>query len=164
MIRQVTENDTEALLQLLKQVDNESAYMLHDANERKTTLESIKKMIAAFTAEPNSVIFVAEEAGTLVGYFLAVGGKVNRTRHSAYIVIGILPAFRGKGIGKAFFRAAEQWARKQRVHRLELTVVAKNEAAIGLYKKAGFEMEGVKKHSLFIDGAFVDEYCMAKLL
>jgi hypothetical protein len=28
----------------------------------------------------------------------------------------------------------------------------------------GFEIEGVKKHSLLVDGAFVDEYYMGKLL
>jgi RimJ/RimL family protein N-acetyltransferase len=39
-----------------------------------------------------------------------------------------------------------------------------NEAALALYKKMGFEIEGRKKHSLLINGTYVDEYCMAKLL
>ncbi|MGY0694343.1 N-acetyltransferase family protein [Virgibacillus sp. FSP13] len=164
MIREVKEHDKEALLQLIKQVDSESKYMLHDANERKTTEESLKKMIATFTNEHNSIILVAEESDKLVGYFLVVGGKVNRTRHSAYLVIGILREQRGKGIGTAFFTKAEKWAREHGLHRLELTVVIENDAAIRLYKKAGFVIEGVKKHSLCIEGVFKDEYYMAKLL
>jgi RimJ/RimL family protein N-acetyltransferase len=39
-----------------------------------------------------------------------------------------------------------------------------NEAAIALYKKIDFEIEGRKQHSLVINGSYVDEYCMAKLL
>jgi len=58
----------------------------------------------------------------------------------------------------------ERWAKKNNLHRLELTVMAHNEAALALYKKMGFEIEGRKKHTLFINGSFVDEYCMAKLL
>ncbi|KHF26789.1 putative acetyltransferase YhhY [Anoxybacillus sp. BCO1] len=58
----------------------------------------------------------------------------------------------------------ERWAREKGVHRLELTVVIDNAPAISLYQKMGFEQEGVKRHSLNINGRYVDEYCMAKLL
>lgn len=41
--------------------------------------------------------------------------------------------------------------------------MTQNEAGLPLYKKIGFETEGTKRHSLFIDGMFVDEYYMSKL-
>jgi len=28
----------------------------------------------------------------------------------------------------------------------------------------GFEIDGIKKHALFINGKYIDEYCMTKLL
>ena len=62
------------------------------------------------------------------------------------------------------FKELEQWASNHNIHRLELTVVARNEAGLALYKKIGFEIEGTKKHSLFIEDEFVDEFYMAKLL
>ncbi|WP_308419001.1 GNAT family N-acetyltransferase [Virgibacillus oceani] len=58
----------------------------------------------------------------------------------------------------------DTWARQQGLSRLELTVVVDNEAGLALYKKAGFVIEGVKKHSLLINGDFLDEYYMGKLL
>jgi len=58
----------------------------------------------------------------------------------------------------------ESWALDNNIHRLELTVVAQNESAISLYKKLGFEIEGTKRDSLLIDGIFVNEYYMSKLL
>jgi RimJ/RimL family protein N-acetyltransferase len=39
-----------------------------------------------------------------------------------------------------------------------------NEAALALYRKMGFEIEGKKRHSLLINNTYVDEYWMAKLL
>jgi RimJ/RimL family protein N-acetyltransferase len=58
----------------------------------------------------------------------------------------------------------EDWSREKGIHRLELTVMAHNTNAIGLYQKVGFQIEGTKKGSLFVDGQYVDEYYMAKLL
>nr|WP_257144309.1 GNAT family N-acetyltransferase [Bacillus pseudomycoides] len=62
------------------------------------------------------------------------------------------------------FKEVEKWARLHDIWRLELTVMAHNTRAQALYKKAGFEQEGVKKASLIVEGERVDEYYMAKLL
>jgi RimJ/RimL family protein N-acetyltransferase len=58
----------------------------------------------------------------------------------------------------------EEWANIQNIHRLELTVMTHNIAGIALYKKMGFEIEGIKRDSLLIDGKYVDEFYMSKLL
>jgi RimJ/RimL family protein N-acetyltransferase len=81
-----------------------------------------------------------------------------------YIVIGILQSYSGQGIGAKLFERLEQWAREEEFHRLELTVMTHNHRAIGLYNKMGFKVEGVKKHSLFVNGEYVDEYYMSKLI
>jgi ribosomal protein S18 acetylase RimI-like enzyme len=39
-----------------------------------------------------------------------------------------------------------------------------NQRGVGLYKKMGFVIEGIKKDSLRVDGVHVDEYAMAKLI
>jgi RimJ/RimL family protein N-acetyltransferase len=102
--------------------------------------------------------------GQLIGYLAAYGGRYKRNRHSVYVITGILQAFTSRGIGTSLFEELERWAREKRIHRLELTVMIHNEAAIALYKKIGFEIEGRKQHSLVINGSYVDEYFIAKLL
>lgn len=49
------------------------------------------------------------------------------------------------------------------VHRLELTVMENNESGVALYKKMGFDIEGMKRDSLY-DGQYINEYYMSKLL
>ncbi len=39
-----------------------------------------------------------------------------------------------------------------------------NDGAIHLYKKNGFVIEGVKRKSMILDGSYVDEYYMARIL
>ncbi len=42
--------------------------------------------------------------------------------------------------------------------------MAHNTAGIALYKKQGFEIEGTRRHAYIINGQYVDEYYMAKIL
>ncbi|QQP13453.1 LD-carboxypeptidase [Lysinibacillus agricola] len=44
------------------------------------------------------------------------------------------------------------------------SVMANNTAGVALYEKMGFEIEGTKRHSLYVDGEYMDEYYMSKLL
>ena len=164
MIREIQVEDAAAFLQLGKQLDEETSFMLLEPGERNTTIEQQKNMIKRFIENNNSTIFVAVEGEQLVGFILANGGNVQRNKHAAAIVIGILQEYSGKGIGITLFNEVEKWAKLHDVWRLELTVMAHNTRAQALYKKVGFEQEGIKKAALIVDGENVDEYYMAKLL
>jgi RimJ/RimL family protein N-acetyltransferase len=76
----------------------------------------------------------------------------------------MLSSYTGQGIGKALFAKGESWAVRHGVTRLELTVMTHNTNAVKLYEKVGFEKEGVKKNSLKVNGEYVDEYYMGKVL
>ena len=82
----------------------------------------------------------------------------------AYIVTGIRLAYRRQGIGNAFFEKLLQWAAETGVRRLELTVVCSNSAAVHLYEKHGFAIEGVRRQVMKINGVYADEYYMGKIL
>lgn len=163
-IRAITKTDAEALLRLRQKLDAETAFMMLEPGERTTTLEDERRRIARVLQKDNQMIFVAEHDQKLVGYLSIIGGGFRKNRHSAYIVIGILQAFTGQQIGTKLFLTMENWARRQKLHRLELTVMVRNERGVNLYQKMGFQIEGTKRDSLFADGHYVDEYYMAKLL
>ncbi|HEX9134767.1 MAG TPA: GNAT family protein [Ktedonobacteraceae bacterium] len=164
IIRTIHESDAEQFLSLCNKLDTETLFMMLEPGERTTTPEEQRAQIEHLLKHENQTIFVAEHDDQLVGYLASIGGESKRNRHSVYIIIGILQAFSGQGIGTKLFHRLEEWAHQQHIHRLELTVMAHNNAGIALYKKQGFEIEGTKRHSLLVNGQFVDEYYMAKLL
>ena len=164
IIRTIREEDAGQFLGLCKQLDVETQFMLLEPGERTTTLVEQQTQIDILLKQENQTIFVAEQDNRLVGYLEASGGTFKRNRHSAYLVIGILQAFTGRGTGTQLFQTMEEWARQHHIHRLELTVMTHNTAGIALYKKQGFVIEGTKRHSLLINGQYVDEYYMSKLL
>jgi putative acetyltransferase len=47
--------------------------------------------------------------------------------------------------------------------RIALTVYTDNKAALALYKKFGFEIEGTHRRYAFRDGGYVDAYSMARI-
>jgi RimJ/RimL family protein N-acetyltransferase len=164
LIRRIQLNDAKQLLRLRLQLDKETQFMLFDPGERSIDIEEQRHQIERVLLSENQMIFVVEHEGQLVGYLGASGGYARRIHHRVEIVIGILEAFTGQGIGSQLFVAMEKWAREKQLHRLELTVMTHNAAGVALYKKQGFTIEGVRSHSMVVNNRYVDEYYMAKLL
>ncbi|MFC0232169.1 GNAT family N-acetyltransferase [Bhargavaea ullalensis] len=162
-VRQAVIEDASGLAEAVASAEA-SGMMLFAPGERGMTEESAASMIRRLGEDPASVLLVAHVAGRVAGYLIARGDGTARTSHRAYIVVGVHAEYRGKGVGRALFGALDEWAAGQRLHRLELTVISENEAGVALYQRMGFEIEGVKRDSLLIDGEFVDEYYMAKLM
>lgn len=163
-IRTIREDDAETFLRLRTQLDSETEFMLLEPGERTTTVEAERAGIADLLASPTSTILVAEEEGRLVGFLLARGSQARRDRLTSYLVVGILRAYTGQGLGARLFEELERWARAAGLHRLELTVMTHNRAGLALYTKMGFLVEGLRREALQIRGAWVDEYHMGKLL
>ena len=135
VIREIQIEDAASFLQLSKQLDEETKFMLYEPGERKFTAEQQEQMIHRFIENKYTTIFVAVEEERIVGFILVSGNNIQRKRHVASIVIGILQEYSGRGIGTRLFKEVEKWARLQDVWRLELTVMAHNTRAQALYKK-----------------------------
>jgi RimJ/RimL family protein N-acetyltransferase len=164
VVREAREQDARTLLGLQHQLDAETSMMMLEEGERTATAQDVRARLASVARSPNSIILVAESNDQLVGYVEAEGGSYRRTRHSAYVVIGVRRDWQGRGVGRALLSALEDWARAQRLLRLELTVRVDNEQAQRLYERAGFVAEGVRRGSLLAGDELVDEIAMARLI
>ncbi|PTY80617.1 GNAT family N-acetyltransferase [Heyndrickxia sporothermodurans] len=162
-IRVIQQTDALAFAQLCKEID-ESGFMLYEPGERVIDLEKEEKRIENFLNDDRSIILVAEDDEKLIGYIVAIGGSVKRTRHSANLVLGVKENYRGRGVASRLFESLFAWAKEKRFTRLELSVIKDNVKAVNLYRKMGFIIEGEKVHSLIIDGKPVNEYYLYKLL
>jgi RimJ/RimL family protein N-acetyltransferase len=164
IIRHVSPDDAANFLALCLRLDDETKFMMLQPGERKLTELEQRTKIGSVLEHDNQVIIVAEHQGALVGYIQAEGGAFERNVHNAMLIIGIRQDYAGQGIGTRLLSAVEDWARQSDIHRLELTVMRHNAAAVGLYQKMGFVIEGTRADAMLIDGVYVDEYYMARLL
>lgn len=107
---------------------------------------------------------VADLEGEVVG-MIAIGRSQNpRMAHTAHLGMMVLPDYWGLGIGSRLMEnildLADNWLNLKRV---ELEVHTDNPAAVHLYKKYGFEIEGTKRFHTFGDGRWTDTYLMSRL-
>lgn len=113
----------------------------------------------------SDVLLVAERGGVVVGTCgLHQTNPSPRRRHAMVLGISIASEAHGQGVGTALMQAMVEMAEKWLgITRLELTVYVDNAIAIGLYRKFGFEIEGVFRRYSLRDGHWVDAYTMARL-
>jgi L-amino acid N-acyltransferase YncA len=106
---------------------------------------------------------VAVSAGQVVGWCNIPPLARDVGAHVGDLFMGVLPAWRGTGLGERLLREALTAADAYGYLRIELGVFASNTNAAALYRKAGFVEEGTKRRAILIDGVFHDEIIMARL-
>lgn len=107
---------------------------------------------------------VAEVGSRAVGLIGLTHHQRARLSHSGRLGMYVHGDYWGRGIGSALMEAAldiaDNWLDLKRV---ELSVFTHNEAAIHLYEKFGFEMEGRRRCFAFGDGRWQDDFVMSRL-
>jgi ribosomal protein S18 acetylase RimI-like enzyme len=108
--------------------------------------------------------FVALDGGRVVGWCDVTPRERPTTQHSGVLGIGVLPEWRGGGVGRQLIEHALEASRAFPLARVELAVRADNDRAIALYRRIGFEVEGRRRHAMLVDGVYYDDIIMALLL
>jgi putative acetyltransferase len=106
---------------------------------------------------------VALREGRLVGWCDIAPQVGEARRHVGTLGMGVLREARHQGIGTQLMREAIATAWRRGLTRIELTVRVDNLNAKALYERTGFEVEGIKKHSMRVDGVYHDCHAMALL-
>lgn len=128
-----------------------------------TSVEKYRKRIAERPEGRYHLLAVVDDEP--VGN-LGLGVMINNPRrsHVGEIGMSVRDDWHGKGVGTALMQGAinlaDQWLN---LKRLELTVYTDNPAALALYKKFGFEQEGILRAYAFRNGEYVDAYTMARV-
>ena len=151
--------DDRGLLELF----NEENF-LHNASVRApfASCEEMRMWLDGVVAAQRFEI-VAVLHGEIVGF----GGLYtmgDAQSHLGWVVLGVRKAFQGRGIGSILMHMLIATAHVfVGLQRLQLTVFSDNQAAISLYRKFGFEIEGRHRRFIRRGADFVDAFTMALL-
>jgi RimJ/RimL family protein N-acetyltransferase len=151
-IRLEADDDASALRDLQLALDRETRFMLLEPGEREAELPRCSYRV------------VAADGDVLAGYVQVTVLPYARTRRKGHVVMGVRAYHSGRGVGRALLEAAISQARERGMRRLELTTMTHNHRALGLYLSCGFQVEGLRRAALELDGAEIDEYYMGLLL
>lgn len=90
--------------------------------------------------------------------------RPRRLGHVAVLTLAVAPPFRQQGVASRLLAEAYAWARGVGVQKVQLSVREHNGAALALYRRQGFELEGRERRQVHEAGRFEDNLLMAKFL
>ena len=157
-IRRATDDDAEALRATFAQ----PRAMEGTLQLPYPTAEMWRKRIGDIGAD--DYLLVAEVRGEVVGNLGLQAAGRGRRRHVAHVGMSVRDDWQGRGVGTALLAAAidiaDNWLNYRR---LCLEVYTDNAAALALYRKFGFEVEGTLRQDAYRNGRYVDAHVMGRL-
>jgi putative acetyltransferase len=107
---------------------------------------------------------VKKDGGEVIGMACLNVYSHPRTRHMGDFTIMVHAAYQGRGVGTALLEAiinlADNWLILERIG---LFVLTDNYAAIKLYEKFGFKIEGTERRSIIRNGKYADAHLMGRI-
>ena len=154
-IRVAKPSDASGIIRCMQSVMDEKIYLVGDVY--LYTERGEKDMIR----NPDDLNIVADANGDIVGIMKIQRGIFRKNRHTATMGIAVMNGYRHLGIGRKMISQGIEWCRSQGIKKLNLEVFSSNQNAIELYKKMGFEVEGIRKNQFLIFDRFVDDVLMS---
>ena len=141
LVRNAVASDARALRDTMRRAHAQTDYLLSYPDEQSVDDEQEARSLEETERSGNEVELVAIIDGRIVG---SAGVSAVRSRrkvaHRARFGISILKEYWGMGIGRVLMEASINCARQAGYTQLE--VVADNQRAVSLYRRAGFEEYG----------------------
>jgi RimJ/RimL family protein N-acetyltransferase len=158
IVRPAVPGDADALVELGRDVAAESELWLTYDRTRGDERRNVRGV----QRDANVLVLVAADEEGIVGRLSIARDRSPLSRHVAEFGLMVAARARRQGVGSALIEEAIAWARNLGIVRLELTVFPHNTPAIALYRKLGFEEEGILRRRYFIDGRYMDAMLMGR--
>lgn len=148
-----------SLTRALGEVAREKDFLL---NIDGPSLERVQKFVAKMQ-EVGNPQFVAVLDNEVVGWSDIRRLEQSVLSHAGELGMGVLRDFRGQGLGQKLLETCLTAAWSLNFLKVNLTVFSGNTAAIALYKKVGFQQDGVLRRHAQVEGVFRDSLFMSLL-
>lgn len=165
IIEEPSKKDYTELFEVIKKIADESDEFLFTSDDIGMDEDFFAQYVRRFAFCDNSKFILAKESGKIVGFAYLDGGKRERNYHNTNLGIGILEEHRGRKIGRLLLEYLIAFAKESEyIAKIDLQVRIDNTVAIKLYKSLNFNVEGVNRRALFVNGKFIDFANMGLLI
>ncbi|MDR2834382.1 MAG: GNAT family N-acetyltransferase [Streptococcaceae bacterium] len=166
IIRQAIPDDAENLLYTLNQIRQETDFLTMDENDVNISIEFQRHQLENIYESENNVLILAFDGEKIIGSISVHANSQHRIKHIGEIGISILKEYWGLGLGSILLEEAIYWAKESGIiRRLELTVQKRNQKAIHLYEKFGFQTETIMQRGAVDEqDNFLDVHLMSLLI
>lgn len=131
------------------------------------SLPHLADQLAAIAATPNNLLLLAwAPERELIGYLRLAASSETAVAQVAELGLIVAADYRHQGLGRALMATALDWAEQEApLHRIQLEVQQRNQAARRLYQTFGFQEEGHLVESYrAVSGQWLDTILMARIL
>ncbi|MBM7647601.1 RimJ/RimL family protein N-acetyltransferase [Bacillus ectoiniformans] len=162
-IRSAREEDAKSLSEVRLQIDGETENLDREQGEAYIDEAGFKQIIQVDSESRKNLFLVAEVNGRVIGFSRCEGSDLKRFSHKVEFGICVLKEYWGYRVGTNLLIESIQWADVNNIKKITLSVLETNDQAIKLYKKYGFEVEGIlKQDKRLSDGKYYDTVMMGR--
>lgn len=165
-IRPARPGDAPAVVAVINAVCAERIYLFTDRYVPTPQWEAVlnRSEETSRHAAPRCLLLLPVVEGRIIGWCRAFEGTTSTTRHVADIGIGLLPPYRGQGIGTRLLEQTVAWAVEQGFSKLTADTFSTNLRARALFRKLGFVETGVRYRQYKINDDEVDQILLERFL
>jgi len=161
-VRRASPADAHGVVAVLEAV---VAERIHSAIDQVWSVEQEARYLASLSDREACHVAVDSAAGIVGLQSLDRWSSVlSSMDHVGQLGTFLLPAWRGRGVGRQLWRATEAFAREVGYRKLAIQVRASNGAAQAFYRRLGFTECGRLTGQVIIDGVEDDEVLMERPL
>ena len=163
-VRSASIGDIGGILDVKRDVTAKSPYSFYTADEVPSYNQEMDSVLS-LSSDRHSGMIVAVMKDKIIGFcsFQALD-RTSRTMHRARVRVSFLDEYTSKGYGTILFNTALDLIEGAGFEQVELETVTKNERAVQLYLKSGFNIVGTIKDAISLgDGNYYDTYLMVKV-
>ena len=166
LIREAEVEDAAELVSFLNRVSVETDFTSLDRDGILMTDTEMELFLDKQAHSENQITLLALLNDEIAGLVNITADQRKRVRHIGDLFIVIGQKYWNNGLGSLLLEEVVEWAQASGIlRRLQLTVQTRNQAAVHLYQKHGFVIEGRQERGAYIEERkFIDVYLMGKLI
>ncbi|WP_062238843.1 GNAT family N-acetyltransferase [Fictibacillus sp. FJAT-27399] len=164
LIREAVPADAQTIIDFYNVVGGETDFLSFGGNEFTRNADEYETYIESMASEENSIMLLATLGDAIISIATINSSQKARSKHNGTLGIVISQNYTRMGLGEKMMVELIDWAKHNgTIKRISLVTREDNHRAIALYKKLGFEVEGLVRNDTYINGVYYSTVVMGLL-